>query len=207
MVRNKMEEFEATAVQHLQPCLGLALRLTRSKQEAEDLVQETYLRAFRFFHRFEPGTNFKAWIFKILFNIFLNESRKKSVRREILASPNLEFLSERVAARRGRHLTNDPERAAINNQIVEAVQEALEGLPEEFRIVVHLSDIEGFTYKEISSIVGCPMGTVMSRLHRGRLLLREVLLHHTDEAKGGISKRDDRADVEGSSSQEVKNIS
>lgn len=173
-----VDDFEKTAVPHMDACFGLALRLTGKKEDAEDLVQEAYLRAYRFFHRFEPGTNFKAWIFKVLFNIFLNESRKRSNKSESVASHNLEFLSERMAIKQGQQRTNDPERMVIQNQMVEVLQGALKSLPTEFRLVVHLADIEGCNYKEIASIVGCPMGTVMSRLHRGRRLLREVLLHH-----------------------------
>jgi RNA polymerase sigma-70 factor (ECF subfamily) len=175
------EDFEKTALPHLDACFRLAVRLTGNKEDAEDLVQEAYLRAYRFFHRFEPGTNFKAWIFKVLFNIFLNESRKRSNKNETVASPNLEFLSERMAIKQGHQRSNDPERAAIKSQMVEVLQKALKGLPEEFRVVVHLADVEGCNYKEIASIVGCPMGTVMSRLHRGRRLLREVMLHRQNE--------------------------
>jgi RNA polymerase sigma-70 factor (ECF subfamily) len=186
------KDFEATAIPHFDACYNLALRLTGNKGDAEDLVQEAYLRAFRFFHRFEQGTNFKAWIFRVLYNIFLNEIRKRSSRSESLSSPNLEFLSERMTIRRGGQRTNDPERAAISNQITEALLEALNSLPEEFRSVVHLADIEGFAYKEIASIVGCPMGTVMSRLHRGRKLLREVFLHYGREGSGEAASEEEK---------------
>lgn len=182
-----LRDFEATALPHMDACFRLAMRLTGKRQDAEDLVQEAYLRAFRFFHRFEPGTNFKAWILKVLFNIFLNDFRRRSAKSETVASPNLEFLSERMSVRQGRQRSNDPERLAMKREKMEALQEALRKLPVEFRTVVHLADIEGFNYKEIASIVECPMGTVMSRLHRGRRLLREVLLHHQSEGAGETS--------------------
>lgn len=188
----KLQEFETTALPHMDACYKLALRLTGEKGSAEDLVQEAYLRAFRFFHRFEPGTNFKAWIFRVLYNIFLNEARKRSSRSETLASPNLEFISERMSIKQGRQRANDPERIAISNQMTEALLEALASLPEEFRSIVHLADIEGCTYKEIASIVGCPMGTVMSRLHRGRRLLREVFLHYPRERTTGALGREEK---------------
>lgn len=188
-----LRDFEATALPHMEACFRLAMRLTGKREDAEDLVQEAYMRAFRFFHRFEPGTNFKAWIFKVLFNIFLNESRKRSTRSETVASPNLEFLSERMSVRQGRQHSNDPERLAMKHEMVEALQEALRKLPVDFRTVVHLADIEGCNYKEIASIVECPMGTVMSRLHRGRRLLREVLLLHQDERAEGPAAREDES--------------
>lgn len=186
-----LRDFEATALPHMEACFRLAMRLTGKREDAEDLVQEAYMRAFRFFHRFEPGTNFKAWIFKVLYNIFLNETRKRSTKSETVASPNLEFLSERMSVRQGHQRSNDPERLAMKSEMMEALQEALRKLPVEFRTVVHLADIEGCNYKEIASVVECPMGTVMSRLHRGRRLLREVLLRHQAEGAEGLSGGED----------------
>ena len=173
-----IETFEATALPHLDACYGFALRLTHNVEEAEDLVQDAFLRALQYFHRFEPGTNFRAWIFKVLLNTFINSYRKGAVKSESPASHNLELLHERTAGRQGRHPSTDPERAAIGRQAAEALQEALEKLPEAFRTVVHLADIEGCTYKEVASILGCPIGTVMSRLHRARRLLRAALVPH-----------------------------
>lgn len=177
-----IETFEATALPHLDACFGLALRLTRNVEDAEDLVQEAFLRALRFFHRFEPGTNFKAWIFRVLRNTFINSYRKGVARNEAPASHNLELLYERVTGTQGYHRSNDPEQIAVNHQLATALQEALEKLPEAFRTVVHLADIEGCTYKEIASIVGCPIGTVMSRLHRGRRLLQAALVPYKPQS-------------------------
>jgi len=167
-----IETFEVTALPHLGACFGRALGLTRNVEDAEDLVQEAFLRALQYFHRFEPGTNFRAWIFKILLNTFVTSYRKAAGRKEGPASHNLEFLQGGMAGIQGYQCDNDPERIAMNHQMATALQEALDKLPEAYHTVVHLADIEGCTYKEIASIVGCPTGTVMSRLHRGRRLLR-----------------------------------
>lgn len=178
-----IEAFEATALPHLDACYGMALRLTRNAEDAEDLVQEAYLRALRFFHRFEAGTNFRAWIFKVLLNTFINAYRKGAVRKEGPASHKLELLHERMTNLQSIDRTLDPERTAINQQMLSALQEALNKLPETFRTVVHLADIEGCSYKEIASIVDCPIGTVMSRLHRGRRLLQAALVHYAPESR------------------------
>ncbi len=167
-----IETFEVTALPHLGACFGRALGLTRNVEDAEDLVQEAFLRALQYFHRFKPGTNFRAWIFKILLNIFLSSHRKAADRKEDPASHNLEFLQGGMAGIKGYPRDNNPERIAMNHQMATALQEALDKLPEAYRTVFHLADIEGCTYTEIASIVGCPIGTVMSRLHRGRRLLR-----------------------------------
>lgn len=178
-----IEVFEATALPHLDACYGMALRLTRNAEDAEDLVQEAYLRALRFFHRFEAGTNFRAWIFKVLLNTFINIYRKGAVRKEDPASHKLELLHERMTSIQGKVRPLDPERGAMNQQMLSALQEALDKLPEAFRTVVHLADIEGCSYKEIASIVDCPIGTVMSRLHRGRRLLQAALVQFAPEGR------------------------
>ncbi len=144
-------------------------------EDAEDLVQEAYLRALQSFQRFELGTNFKGWIFKILFNAFVNAYRKRAIQNEAPASHNLEFLHERMANNPGLHRDN-PERIAMIRQATVALQAALDKIPNRFRTVVHLADIEGHTYREIATILGCPIGTVMSRLHRARRSLRATSL-------------------------------
>jgi RNA polymerase sigma-70 factor (ECF subfamily) len=192
-----IEAFEATALPHLDACYGLALRLTRNVDDAEDLVQEAFLRALRFFHRFEAGTNFRAWILKILMNTFINAYRKGSSRKEGPASHKLELLYERMPSPQGIDRTDDPERAAINQQMLSALQEALDKLPETFRTVVHLADIEGCSYKEIASITDCPIGTVMSRLHRGRRLLQAALVQFAPESRTKTNREDE--DVAGTS--------
>ncbi len=167
------EAFEALALEHFDALYNTALRLTRNPSEAQDLLQETYFKAYRFFHRFEPGTNVKAWLFTILRNTYINTYRK-TVRRQ-----RVDF--DQVA-----HLYAAPEtspewadRGSVEEMLRHVVQDdvkrALDELPEDYRTVVLLADLEDCSYKEIAVIVGCPVGTVMSRLFRGRRLLRKSL--------------------------------
>lgn len=166
--------FEAIALPHLDALYGFALVLTRQPAEAEDLVQDTYVRALQFFHRYEPGTNCKAWLFTIMKRIFLNRVPQRA--REVLCPEQtqhseeelIESLDSRVNLTEAVH----GEREEVFRQ---DVVKALEVLPDSFRVVVVLRDIEGFSYSEIASLLDCPMGTVMSRLSRGRELLRQVL--------------------------------
>lgn len=172
--RGSQEEFEAIALQHFDALYHTAVRLTRNPSEAEDLVQETYLKAYRFFHRFEPGTNVKAWLFTILRNTYINAYRKASRQQD-----HVDFAQVApyyADATQGPEWTN---RASLEEMLRYVVQDdvkrALDALPEEYRMVVLLADLESFSYKEIAEIVGCPVGTVMSRLFRGRRLLRKSL--------------------------------
>ncbi len=164
-------EFERTALVHLDTLYQTALRLTRSREEAEDVVQETVLRAFRKFHRFNPGTNCRAWLLTILRNLFLNRLRKEG--REILEPDSTVWESGQPS------LTSvgfvNPEEAFFQTVLHGDVDRALKGLPLAFREAVVLADLEGLTYKEVAGVVGCPVGTVMSRLSRGRHLLRHAL--------------------------------
>jgi RNA polymerase sigma-70 factor (ECF subfamily) len=167
------EEFEAIALEHFDALYNTAMRLTRNPGEAQDLVQETYLKAYRFFHRFEPGTNVKAWLFTILRNTYINVYRKTVRQQQIdfeqvvplYAAPSTasEWADRGSVEEMLRHVVQDD------------VKRALDDLPEEYRLVVLLADLEDFSYKEIAAIVGCPVGTVMSRLFRGRRLLRKSL--------------------------------
>ncbi|MCC6748979.1 MAG: sigma-70 family RNA polymerase sigma factor [Deltaproteobacteria bacterium] len=173
-------EFESEALVHLDALYGLALRLTRNERDAEDLVQDALVKAFRFYDRFETGSNIKAWLFKILTNTFYNTFRKtKSVRRVELEA-EVEghydrFISEATAA------GEDAEAGILDGIAVERIKEAVEGLPEEFRLAVLLCDVYDFSYKEIAEILECPVGTVMSRLYRGRRLLQKALWHYAVE--------------------------
>jgi RNA polymerase sigma-70 factor (ECF subfamily) len=166
--------FEAEALPMLPGLYSAAFRLTRNAADAEDLVQETFLRAYRGFHQFEPGTNLKAWLYRILTNTFINSYRKKQ--REPLTDSLDEtedwFLYSRMAE---RGTEPSAETSVIESLPDEDVQEALSSLPEQFRIAVLLADVEGFSYKEIAEITGVPIGTVMSRLHRGRKALEKRL--------------------------------
>jgi len=152
-----------------------ALRMTRNTQEAEDLVQDTYLRAFRFFDKFEPGTNFKAWIFKILTNTFINRYRKKvrTPQQIDLEKVTYGLENEEESDLKVEWTGYDEEKYA--ELFDDDIKSALAQLPEEFRIVVMLSDVEDFTYKEIAEIIDRPSGTVMSRLFRGRRMLQKIL--------------------------------
>ena len=158
--------FEKLSMVHLDSLYSTALRMTRDAGEAEDLVQDTMLAAYRFFGQFEPGSNFKAWLFRILTNIFINKYRKKQREREV--------REELDAAPPGEG-PPDPESALLSQLASDDIRRALETVPVDYRMAVVLSDLQDFSYKEIAEIMDCPVGTVMSRLHRGRKLLRSVL--------------------------------
>ena len=172
--RGRQEEFEAVALEYFDVLYSTAMRLTRNPAEAQDLVQETYLKAYRFFDRFEPGTNIKAWLFTILRNTHINTYRKASRQQEqtdfervepFYADPTLfpEWSDQAPLEEVLRHVVQDD------------VKRALDALPEVYRMVVLLADMADFSYKEIAAIIDCPEGTVMSRLFRGRRLLRNSL--------------------------------
>ena len=174
--RGKQAEFEAVVLEHFHTLYSTALRLTRNPSEAQDLVQETLLKAYRFFDRFEPGTNVKAWLFTILRNTYINTYRKMVRQQEQVDFERIEPFYADTA--------NDPEWEWTDQEALEAmlrylvqddVKRALEALPEVYRIVVLLADLAELPYKDIAVIIGCPEGTVMSRLFRGRRLLRKSL--------------------------------
>ena len=167
-------EFEAVALIHLDALYRSALRLTHNRSEAEDLVQETCLRAFRSFHRFNPGTNCRAWLFTILRNAFLNRIRQAA--RDVLAGESADLESTAFARVAETPLARShPDEEFFQTVLHGDVDRALKALPLRFREVVILADLEGLAYKEIAQVVGCPIGTVMSRLSRGRGLLRQAL--------------------------------
>jgi RNA polymerase sigma-70 factor, ECF subfamily len=166
--------FEEEALPLLPGLYRAALRLTRNPSDAEDLVQEAYLRAYRGFHQFEPGTNLKAWLYRILTNSFINTYRKKQ--REPQTVPDEEIEDWYLYNRLAREAPDSSAEAVVLESMPdEDVQAALEGLPEHYRAAVLLADVEGFSYKEIAEILGIPIGTVMSRLHRGRKALEKAL--------------------------------
>ena len=172
------QAFAAAAMQYAPQLYNAALRMTRNRADAEDLVQETYLRAYRSYATFEAGTNLRAWLFRILTNTFINKYRRGGLERQVFEGPDADPLVDGwVSASTMRQLRNAEDVALM--PIVEAeVQKALDALPTEFRLAVVLSDVEEFTYEEIAQIMGCPIGTVMSRLHRGRKLLQRALYNH-----------------------------
>jgi RNA polymerase sigma-70 factor (ECF subfamily) len=170
------DEFEAEALRHLDALYRTALRMTRSEADAEDLVQETFIRAFRFRDQFTLGTNMKAWLFRILTNTFINTYRRKTAQPEVTDLEGIDEFSlyRRMADDRAASSSPDPEAELLNSVVDTEVTDALQELPEKFRTTV-LLDVEGFSYKEIAEMLGIPIGTVMSRLHRGRKFLQKRL--------------------------------
>lgn len=176
MAAKSRSEFEATALPHLDALFGAAFRLTRDARDAEDLVQDALLRAYRFWDSFERDSNCKAWLFKILTNTFINGYQKNKRNREVLSAAVAEQEAlDGVLVHQNAEGQRDPERLLLDRTMSEDVQRALATVPPDFRTAVVLCDVEGFSYKEIADIMDCPVGTVMSRLHRGRRLLRQAL--------------------------------
>jgi RNA polymerase sigma-70 factor, ECF subfamily len=174
------ERFERDAVPLLSGMYSSALRMTRNPADAEDLVQETFLRAYRGFAGFQEGTNLKAWLYRILTNTFINSYRKKQREPKTVPDDNVEdwYLYDRLAAQSSEA---SAETTVLETMPDEDVKAALDALPEAFRMAVLLADVEGFSYKEIASILDIPIGTVMSRLHRGRRALEKALWQKTRE--------------------------
>lgn len=170
--------FAEVAMQYMPSLYSAALRMTRSPADAEDLVQETYLKAYRAYGRFQEGTNLKAWLYKILTNTFINTYRAKKRRPEQADVEDVEdlYLFRRLGGLEGATAGRSAEDEVLDLFTDTEVKEALESLPETFRMAVLLADVEGFSYKEIADIMEVPIGTVMSRLHRGRKALQKALV-------------------------------
>ena len=169
------ERFERDVLPLLPSLYGAAMRMTRNRSDAEDLVQETYLRAYRGFGGFQEGTNLKAWLYRILTNSYINTYRKKQREPQIVDGPedvDEWYLYDRLG---GRSVEDSAETTVLDTIPDQAVKDAVESLPERFRLPVLLADVEGFSYKEIAEIMDTPIGTVMSRLHRGRKALEKAL--------------------------------
>lgn len=184
--------FENDALVFTSQLYGAALRYTKNTHDAQDLVQDTYAKAFTSFHQFEPGTNLKAWLYRILTTTFINNYRKDQRRPQISAGE----VEDWQIADASSH-TSDQGKSAEDEALAgiadKDVKEALSAMPEEFRIAVYLSDVEGFSYKEIAEITNVPTGTVMSRLHRGRKLLRTSLATYAKERGFGKNKAGDKS--------------
>ena len=174
------EAFQREAVPHLDALYGTALRMTKSESDAEDLIQETMLKAYRYFDKYEKGTNCKAWLFKIMTNTFINRYRKKQKRKEFLIDDDYRPLQERAEAPAHTpfHESYESEEQLYFKMFGDEVKRALEELPVDFRMVVLLADLQDFAYKEIAEIMECPIGTVMSRLYRGRRMLQAQLAEY-----------------------------
>jgi RNA polymerase sigma-70 factor (ECF subfamily) len=177
--------FADQAMQHMGSLYTAALRMTRNPSDAEDLVQETYLKAYRAFDTFQEGTNLKAWLYKILTNTFINSYRSRKRRPEQTDLDDVEdlYLYRRLGGLEAASAGRSAEEEVMEHFTEADVKAAVEALPEQFRMAVLLADVEGFSYKEIADILDVPIGTVMSRLHRGRRALQKTL-HQFAVARG-----------------------
>lgn len=172
------DTFLEETMSYMDALYGVACRLTRNPTEAEDLVQDALVKAMRARDQFQAGTNLKAWLFRILTNTFINKYRRGGLERSVLEGPDADPLADGWVSASTMRQLRDPESMALMPIVEGEVRRALDALPAEFRLAVVLADVEEFSYEEIADIMGCPIGTVMSRLHRGRKLLQKSLYSH-----------------------------
>jgi RNA polymerase sigma-70 factor (ECF subfamily) len=174
--KKKHTEFEAEALPHMDVLYNFALRTTGNQDDAHDLLQETYLKAYRFWDKYEKGTNIRAWLFRIMKNSYINRYRKETKEPDKVDYEDIENFYNTIRAESTD--PNDLQKQLYGNLLGDEVTKALQDLPDDFRTVVILCDIEGLTYEEIAEFVECPIGTVRSRLHRGRKLLQVELFEY-----------------------------
>ena len=169
--------FEQDAMQYARQLYSAAMRMTRNPSDAEDLVQETFLKAYRAYHTFEEGTNLKAWLYRILTNTYINKYRKDSRRPSEVDLGSVEdlYLYRNIGSEESAEAARSTEERVLDGLVESDIKKAVEDLPENFRLPVLLADLAGFSYKEIADILDIPIGTVMSRLHRGRKAMEKSL--------------------------------
>jgi RNA polymerase sigma-70 factor (ECF subfamily) len=175
----RQKEFETEVFPHKDILFNFALRTTGDKDDAHDLLQETFMKAFRFWDKYEKGTNIRAWLFRIMKNSYINRYRKETREPGMVDYDDIENFYDSI--RDDSTESNDLQKSIYRNTLSDEVTEALQSLPEDFRTVVILCDIEGLMYDEISEFLNCPIGTVRSRLHRGRKMLEEKLYDYAKD--------------------------
>ncbi len=170
-----LREFEQQVLGHAESLYSVALRMTRRPADAEDLVQDTLLKAMRAQHQFQVGTNLKAWLVRILTNTFINKYKRGVLERSVMGGEQLDPVSDGWTSNATLRALRDPEAHVLRPMLADEIRTALDTIPEDFRMAVLLVDVQELSYKEASSALGCPIGTVMSRLHRGRKMLKHHL--------------------------------